>query len=293
MGGASVGCSVGGASGASGAALAGGSVCSDVGEVVKTGWASHARFMQPPPRGHGSLRIIPRMRGRSCEWRTGRDAGPLWWLEGARDHADPPHERRALCSPGGGLFSAPGCPGSIVGATAFHFRVRDGNGWCHRALTTRTTYYRTSAREPQAPQPLVNTSLERLDGSTAGGEGRSGRAAVGGPQCHHAAGPPCRWRGAWGPGHENGRSRCSARSLFGSGRGIRTPDLRVMSPMSYRCSIPRRCAASIARPSGVTRVGGVPAPAHGRAHERMSYNVGVYGGRGSRMCLMKGQALDH
>ena len=28
----------------------------------------------------------------------------------------------------------------------------------------------------------------------------------------------------------------------GSGRGIRTPDLRVMSPVSYRCSIPRRRA---------------------------------------------------
>ena len=40
-------------------------------------------------------------------------------------------------SPGGGLFSAPGCPGSIVGAAAFHFRVRDENGWVHRALTTK------------------------------------------------------------------------------------------------------------------------------------------------------------
>src|SRR5579884_1689346 len=29
----------------------------------------------------------------------------------------------------------------------------------------------------------------------------------------------------------------------GSGRGIRTPDLRVMSPTSYHCSIPRRWAA--------------------------------------------------
>ena len=29
-------------------------------------------------------------------------------------------------------------------------------------------------------------------------------------------------------------------SIFGGGRGIRTPDLRVMSPTSYRCSIPRR-----------------------------------------------------
>ena len=40
-------------------------------------------------------------------------------------------------SPGGGLFSAPGCPGSIVSAATFHFRVRDENGWVRRALTTK------------------------------------------------------------------------------------------------------------------------------------------------------------
>ena len=55
-----------------------------------------------------------------------------------------------MLGPGDGLFSAPSCPGSIVSAAAFHFRVRDENGWFHRALTTRTTYYRASAREPQA-----------------------------------------------------------------------------------------------------------------------------------------------
>jgi hypothetical protein len=26
---------------------------------------------------------------------------------------------------------------TIIGATAFHFRVRNGNGWCHCAMTTR------------------------------------------------------------------------------------------------------------------------------------------------------------
>src|ERR1700730_10087617 len=65
--------------------------------------------------------------------------------------------------PGSDLFSTPSCPGSIVGAEAFHDRVRDGNGWSHLAPATRTY----------------------------------------------------------------------------SGRGIRTPDLRVMSPTSCRCSIPR------------------------------------------------------
>ena len=26
---------------------------------------------------------------------------------------------------------------TTIGATAFHFRVRDGTGWCHCAMTTR------------------------------------------------------------------------------------------------------------------------------------------------------------
>ena len=26
---------------------------------------------------------------------------------------------------------------AIIGAGVFHFRVRDGNGWCHRAVATR------------------------------------------------------------------------------------------------------------------------------------------------------------
>ena len=67
-----------------------------------------------------------------------------------------------------------------------------------------------------------------------------------------------------------------------------------MSPMSYRCSIPRRYANSIARAAALpgSAAGGVPAPAHGRAHEWDSYDS--WGtGEGSRMRLMKGQALDH
>ncbi len=34
------------------------------------------------------------------------------------------------------IFPHP-CKCSIVSATKFHFRVRDGNGWCHRALVTK------------------------------------------------------------------------------------------------------------------------------------------------------------
>src|SRR3990172_7857866 len=44
-------------------------------------------------------------------------------------------------APGSGLFSTPGRPGSIVGAEAFHFRVRDGNGWGRLALATRSQFY--------------------------------------------------------------------------------------------------------------------------------------------------------
>ena len=45
--------------------------------------------------------------------------------------------RRALHKPGTGLFSTEDCSPSIVGAEAFHCRVRDGNGWGHLALSTR------------------------------------------------------------------------------------------------------------------------------------------------------------
>ena len=37
---------------------------------------------------------------------------------------------------GGGLFSTEARAPSIVDAVAFHFRVRDGNGWFHYALAT-------------------------------------------------------------------------------------------------------------------------------------------------------------
>ena len=38
-----------------------------------------------------------------------------------------------------------GCPSSIVGASGFHFRVRDGNGWATTAMTTRNCALRLSA----------------------------------------------------------------------------------------------------------------------------------------------------
>ena len=50
---------------------------------------------------------------------------------------------------GGGLFSTEACAPSIVSAAAFHFRVRDGNGWVHRALATGHGHY-SAARVPSA-----------------------------------------------------------------------------------------------------------------------------------------------
>ena len=40
-------------------------------------------------------------------------------------------------APGQRPIFPPPPEGSIVGAEAFHFRVRNGNGWFHLALVTR------------------------------------------------------------------------------------------------------------------------------------------------------------
>src|SRR5581483_7329047 len=131
----------------------------------------------------------------------------------------------ALIYPGTGLFSTGGCPPSIVGAEAFHFRVRDGNGWVHLALSTRNI---------------------RLFGGSSLVVGR------------------------WGSPERpipNGE-----RITIGSGGGIRTHDLRVMSPTSCHCSTPRRCA---------------PSQAPKRGYERMRRL------RQSRAEVCVGQALGH
>ena len=59
-----------------------------------------------------------------------------------RQNRPTPPGRRAAKSQeraGNGLFSARGLPPSIVSAAAFHFRVRDGNGWDHRAPITSSS----------------------------------------------------------------------------------------------------------------------------------------------------------
>ena len=62
---------------------------------------------------------------------------------------------------GNGLFSARGCPPSIVSAAAFHFRVRDGNGWSHRALITssREIVARKTVRPAYLPPHIARSRL--------------------------------------------------------------------------------------------------------------------------------------
>ena len=57
---------------------------------------------------------------------------------------------------GSGIFSTKGCPLGIVCAGAFHFRVRNENGWFHPALTTkRLSYFNTLSSIKKEPKPQV------------------------------------------------------------------------------------------------------------------------------------------
>ena len=78
---------------------------------------------------------------------------------------------------GDGLFSARGCPPSIVSAAAFHFRVRDGNGWSHRAPITSSP--QIVARHSNLPRVTANTSVDYPTGgrSQPGVAARSDMAA--------------------------------------------------------------------------------------------------------------------
>ncbi len=138
------------------------------------------RERRPLARSAPGCRGSSRSAGPSCPGFAAsealRSAGSRWIISRSaaglrrRPRAAPDAERAgsvgpARMSPGSGLFSAPGCPGSIVSAAAFHFRVRDGNGWFHRALTTRTVKYgggrgggqaRAAPREPSR-RPLRNS----------------------------------------------------------------------------------------------------------------------------------------
>lgn len=62
-------------------------------------------------------------------------------------------------SPGGGLFSAPSCPGSIVSAATFHFRVRNENGWVRRALTTKDRSIARGSGNSNPLRPVLRRSF--------------------------------------------------------------------------------------------------------------------------------------
>ena len=100
--------------------------------------------------------------------------------------------------------------------------------------------------------------------------------------------------GCWWAGN-SGNTKAEQCSAFdhalGSGRGIRTPDLRVMSPTSYHCSIPRRSAQSSTRGE---RARAAHSPRKTARAERRSSRYRMRGcASGSRTCLRRGQALDH
>ncbi len=71
--------------------------------------------------------------------------------------------------PGSGLFSRESCPSSIVSAEAFHFRVRDGNGWSHLALTTKTPNRLVKRTADVSPAGARKSGPRPVDSLVAGG----------------------------------------------------------------------------------------------------------------------------
>jgi len=122
--------------------------------------------------------------------------------------------------------------------------------------------------------------------------------------------PPAPWPGAApadleASGHNEAAScEAASYSIVGSGRGIRTPDLRVMSPTSYRCSIPRRPSGPRLRserctmhPARSPRFQGCETGSgtctQNTARARHSHRLRIAIHIRSKMCLIEGQALDH
>src|SRR4029077_16900801 len=61
-------------------------------------------------------------------------------------------------------YSRTACRRTTIGAAAFHFRVRNGNGWCHHATVTRVRN-RTGGSLPSQRRKREAESLETSDDS--------------------------------------------------------------------------------------------------------------------------------
>ena len=144
-------------------------------------------------RSRSSALPLSRM-GSSISQDRGRSAAERW-SGGGRPGGQRKTARRLTGGSqwaGDGLFSAEGCPPSIVGAAAFHCRVRDGNGWCRRALITSTAPSISRARE--------DPTIER-GARSGGGRHAAVRAAGGGSASRGGGGGVVQsWQSRWSRG---------------------------------------------------------------------------------------------
>ena len=112
------------------------------------------------------LSFLPTLRGARRRRQRGLTQLPRSHNEKPPDTSTRRRAADAQERAGDGLFSARGCPPSIVGAAAFHFRVRDGNGWGHRApITSSQRLYhdlRPAASKPTLSRPAIRSGLRSL-----------------------------------------------------------------------------------------------------------------------------------
>ena len=159
--------------------------------------------------------------------------------------------RRAFIYPGTGLFSAEGCPPSIVGAEAFHCRVRDGNGWVHLALATKATRCHRviwdsieeaggwPVRGRRAVRPLGPLSCARCRACTRGpsatwsGWGLMRSKAQGGPILERASRLDA-------VSAYHGRTTATRRCSWQNNRSTGGPSAPVLSYWGLASAVPRR-----------------------------------------------------
>ncbi len=162
--------------------------------------------------------------------------------------------------PGSGIFSAEGPPSSIVCAGAFHFRVRDGNGWSDAALTTKEHLNIPSAAAPaKSPCTSVHQAFlfpERVLNHSRTRKGRSDEPAGSpgsgaGPEEAPGDGTPWDRLLRWRPGQY--RAGCEASTPSASGEEATGRRWRKAwgSPGSRRRGLPQCTGVSRHGPAGV------------------------------------------